>query len=129
MATIRKEFTLDVAADRVWEALKDFGAVHEKLAPGFVTATVLDGDVRTVTFANGSVAREELVTMDHGQRRIVYTIRSERLKHHNASAQVIADGQRCRFVWITDLLPGDIAPYIDGQMELGAAAMKGNFAG
>ena len=51
MATIRKEFSLNTAAEKVWDALRDFGAVHVRLAPGFVLDTRLDGDVRIVTFA------------------------------------------------------------------------------
>jgi hypothetical protein len=130
MASIRKEFLLNRSAERVWDALRDFGGVHERLAPGFVIDCRMDGDTRVVTFANGSVARETLVTIDDVGRRLVYMIRSERLKHHNASAQVIADGASgCRFVWITDLLPDDIAPYVSSQMDLGVEAMKRTFAG
>ena len=130
MATIRKEFVLKVDVAQVWDALRDFGAVHVRLAPGFVLDTQMDGDARVVTFANGTVARETLVTIDDGDRRIVYTIRSNRLAHHNASAQVFEHGDGvCRFVWITDVLPDDIAHYIDSQMDQGMAAMKGNFAG
>lgn len=127
MATITKEFMLDAGAERVWDALKDFGALHTRLVPGFVTDTRLDGTARIVTFSNGSVAREELVTMDETRRRIVYTIRSERLAHHNACAQIFAEGARCRFLWITDVLPDAAAAIIDGQMELGAEAMRKNF--
>jgi hypothetical protein len=128
MASIVKEFTLDAGADAVWEALADFGALHTRLVPGFVTETQLDGDTRTVTFANGAIAQEQLVTCDPGRRRLVYRIKSERLEHHSASAQVFAeDGGKSRFLWITDVLPQAIAPYIDGQMEAGVAAMKKAF--
>jgi carbon monoxide dehydrogenase subunit G len=130
MASIRREFLVNRSAAQVWDALRDFGAVHERLVPGFVLDAKMDDDARIVTFANGSVARETLVTIDDADRRIVYMIQSERLKHHNASAQVFADGtDQCRFVWITDVLPDDIVPYINGQMDLGVDAMKRNFAG
>jgi hypothetical protein len=129
MASIRKEFSLNVSAERVWDVLRDFGAVHTRLAPGFVADTKLDGNARIVTFANGSVAREELVTMDDDARRLVYRICSERLQHHNASAEVIADGTGCRFVWTTDLLPDEIAPYISGQMDAGVVAMRNALEG
>jgi len=130
MASIRREFSLDAGAAEVWDALKDFGAVHERLVPGFVIDTKLDGDARIVTFANGTAAREVFVASDDENRRLVYTIASERLTHHNASAQVIPeDSGRCRFIWTTDLLPNEIAPYIGSQMDLGAAAMKKAFGG
>jgi hypothetical protein len=124
MASIRKEFSLKVSADRVWDVLRDFGAVHTRLAPGLVTDTKLDGNARIVTFANGSAAREELVTMDDARHRLVYIIRSEPLQHHNASAEVVPGGAGCRFVWTTDVLPDEIAPYISGQMDAGVAAMR-----
>ncbi|HWA90368.1 MAG TPA: SRPBCC family protein [Rhizomicrobium sp.] len=130
MATLFKEFTLGAGADAVWDALADFGALHARLVPGFVTETKLDSDTRIVTFSNGSVAREQLVTRDAGRRRLVYGIESERLEHHSASAQVVeASDGTCRFLWITDVLPDAIAPYIDGQMDLGMEAMKKQFGG
>jgi carbon monoxide dehydrogenase subunit G len=125
MASIHKDFPVDAPAQEVWDALRDFGAVHTRLAPGFVTDCKLEGDARIVTFANGTVAREVLVDCDDERRRLVYAIKSERLTQHSASAQVIADGEtRCRFVWITDVLPQEIAPYISAQMDAGVAAMQ-----
>jgi hypothetical protein len=130
MASIHKDIPIAAPASVAWDAVRDFGAVHTRLAPGFVTDTLLDGDVRIVTFANGNVARERLVDCDEARQRLAYAITSERLTQHNASIQVIADGEtRCRVIWITDVLPNEIAPYIDAQMELGAAAMQRLFEG
>ncbi len=125
MASIQKNIPIDAPADHVWGALRDFGALHTRLVPGFVTDTKLEGDVRIVSFANGSVAHETLVDSDDTRQRLVYAISSERLKQHSASVQVFAEGEtRCRVVWITDVLPHEIAPYMDAQMDLGAAAMQ-----
>ncbi|KJC33593.1 polyketide cyclase [Bradyrhizobium sp. LTSP885] len=125
MASIYKDILIDAPADHVWDALRDFGALHTRLAPGFVTDTKLEGDVRIVTFSNGSVARETLVDCDDKRQRLVYAISSERLKQHSASAQVFAEADgRCRVVWIADVLPHEVAPYMDAQMDLGAAAMQ-----
>jgi carbon monoxide dehydrogenase subunit G len=124
-ASIQKVLIVDAAPADVWDAMRDYGAVHERLARGFVVHCRLDGDARIVTFANGSVAREVLVTMDEDARRLVYTIVGTRLKHHNASFQISADGDsRTRITWIADILPGDLAPYISGQMDQGVGAMK-----
>ncbi len=93
--------------------------------PGFVTDTKLDGDARIVTFANGTVAREVLVDSDDNKRRLVYAIKSDRLTQHSASAQVFAESDgRSRLVWIVDVLPNEVAPYMDAQMDQGAAAMQ-----
>ncbi len=125
MASIHKDFSIDAPANEVWDAVRDFGALHTRLAPGFVTDCKLDGEARNVTFANGTVARELLVDCDDERRRLVYAVTSDRVKQHSASAQVIAEGEaRCRFVWITDVLPHEIAPYVSTQMDAGAAAMQ-----
>jgi len=127
MATIRKQFEVPASADEVWAALRDFGAVHDKLATGFVAACALeeDGAVRLVTFANGMQVRERLVTLDEAERRLVYSASGGRATHHNAAAQVVPLGPRsCRFVWTTDLLPDAIAPAIEQMMEAGAQAMR-----
>jgi carbon monoxide dehydrogenase subunit G len=125
MATIRKETPLKARAEDVWAVLRDVGAVHLRLAPGFVTDTRLDGEARVVTFANGLVARELIVTVDEAVRRVAYAAVGGRLAHHNASMQVVAEGgASCRLVWIADLLPNDMAGAIGQMMEHGSAVMK-----
>ena len=127
MASIRKEFHLNAPTEEVWDALRDFYAVHERLAPGFLIALEREPGARVLTFFDGSVAREVLVSIDDEHRRLVYTIPSERLTYHGASAQVFADEKGCRFVWITDLLPDAVATHISGQMDEGVKAMKAKF--
>src|SRR6266852_3725325 len=101
MASIHKDIPIDAHPNGVWAAVSDFGAVHKRLAPGFVLDGRLDGDARIVTFANGTVARELLVDCDDTRRRLVYAVVSERVKQHSASVQVVADGEaRSRLVWI-----------------------------
>jgi Polyketide cyclase / dehydrase and lipid transport len=128
MASIHKDISIDTPAETVWDAVHDFGAPHRRLVPGFVLDTKIDGEARIVTFANGTVARELLVDCDEARRRLVYAVISERVKQHSASVQVIADGERrCRLVWIVDVLPHDIAPYMNAQMDLAAQAMQNAF--
>lgn len=125
MASVRKEILMDAPVDQVWDALRDWGAVHERLVPGFVTETRLDGADRIVTFFNGAVAREVLVDLDDEARRLVWSVVGGAMTHHNAAAQVFPDGDgRTRFVWTTDLLPDEVGPYIDDMMERGVAVVK-----
>src|SRR5881628_2832482 len=120
MASIHKDIPIDATPAEVWAAVRDFGSPHRRLVPGFVLDARLDGEARIVTFSNGTVARELLVDCDDARRRLVYAIVSERIKQHSASAQVFAESDgRTRFVWIADVLPNEIAPYMDGQMDLG----------
>ena len=125
MASIRKELSLDASAEIVWAAVREFGALHRRLAPGFVVDAKMDGDARIVTFANGNTARERLVTLDDEARRLVYAVVSERVTHYNASVQVLSDGDgRCRLVWMIDFLPDQLAGYIGAQMADAVRVMK-----
>src|SRR5262249_15240932 len=92
MASIRTEITIDASPETVWDALRDWAAVHERLVPGFVTAAHLDGEDRIVTFFNGTVARERLVDLDDEARRLVWSVVDGPFSHHNASAQAFAEG-------------------------------------
>ena len=125
MASIRKEIVIEASAARVWDAVRDVGAVHERLAPGFVVDTRLQAGARVVTFANGLVARELIVDVDPERRRVAWSVVGGRLSHHNASAQVFDEpGGATRFVWIADFLPDEHAVAIATMIEHGLAAMK-----
>jgi len=128
MASIRKEFEVGAPIDAVWAAFKDVGAVHTRLARGFVTDCRMDGADRIVTFVNGLVAREVIVDLDDRARRLVYSARSERLQHHNASFTLSRGANGTRIVWVADLLPDAMAQPIGAMMEQGAAAMKKTLA-
>jgi carbon monoxide dehydrogenase subunit G len=125
MASIRKEIPLDARAEDVWNAVRDIGALHTRLVPGFVTDTKLEPGARIVTFGNGMVVRELIVDLDDQARRLVWSAVGGRLTHHNASAQVFGeDDTRSRLVWTADLLPDELAGDIRTMMEHGAAAMQ-----
>jgi hypothetical protein len=126
VASIYKEIRINAPAGEVWDALRDFGALHERLVPGFVVAAGTDGDVRTITFFNGAVARERLVGIDDETQRLAYTVIDGPLgsTHHNASAQVFDDDGSTRFVWITDVLPSVLAPPTSALMDRGATVIK-----
>ena len=127
MASIIEEKVIAAAPEDVWAALRDFGAVHVRLAPGFVVDAQLDGDrARVVTFANGAVAREVLVGVDDAARRLSYSVVEGPLgaSHHNASAQVFAGpGGTTRFMWITDVLPDDLGAPVRQLMQQGIAVI------
>src|SRR5215471_8737212 len=123
MATVIRETTIAAPPAVVWDALADFGRVHERLVPGFVTEAHPGPDDRTrvVTFFTGAVARERLVGADAAARRLAYTVEEGPLgaTHHNASAQVLDDGAGgSRFVWIPDVLPEPVGALMDRGIEV-----------
>jgi carbon monoxide dehydrogenase subunit G len=125
MASIYKEFLVNASPQFVWEAVKDVGAVHVRLAQGFVTDTKLEGDTRTVTFANGFVVQEQIVSTNDEMRRLVYRAVGGKASHHNAFFQVFPtpDG-RSKVLWVTDLLPDEARAPIEQMVELGSAAIQ-----
>ena len=130
MASIHKEIRIAAAPETVWAALRDVGALHTRLVPGFVTDTRLEEGARVVTFGNGMVARELIVSVDDERRRVAWAVVGGSMSHHNASAQVFADGAAaCRFVWIADLLPDAMAPAIAGMMDQGMAVIRQTMEG
>jgi len=98
MASVRKEILIDAPPEDVWDALRDWGELHRRLVPGFVTDARLDGPDRVVTFFNGATVTERFVDLDDDARRLAWSIADGSFTHHNASAQVLADGDSTRFM-------------------------------
>ncbi|MER7539783.1 SRPBCC family protein [Streptomyces sp. NPDC097704] len=127
MAHIHKEFLIDNTPEKVWEALREVGSVHQRLVPGFVTDTRMETDTRIVTFANGVVVHELIVDVDEASRRVAYAVVGGSMapKHHHASMQVLADAEgRSRFVWAIDVTPDELADPINEMAEQGARIMR-----
>jgi carbon monoxide dehydrogenase subunit G len=125
MASIIKEITIDAPADAVWDAVADFGAVHRRFAPGFVTNVELIPGARMVTFGDGTVAKELFLGVDHDKRRLAYSIDNERLAHHSASFQVVDVGAgKSRLIWTADVLPDAMGAYLSERMDAGLVSAK-----
>src|SRR3954454_21850374 len=130
MASIRKDIPITASPEAVWDAMRDVGALHDRLVRGFVVDTELEDGARVVTFANGLVVREVIVDLDDDARRLAYAAQSERLSHHHATVEVASDGNGGSHVrWIADLLPDAIAPDISAMMDDGARAMQETLGG
>lgn len=120
MASIIKHIEIDAPAAEVWDAVADFGAVHTRFAPGFVTHVELVPGARKVTFGTGQTVEELFLGCDHEARRLAYSVQTERFAHHSASFQVSDLGAgRCRLTWTADVLPDAVAPYLSGMMDQG----------
>jgi uncharacterized protein YndB with AHSA1/START domain len=126
MATLRKEIEIERSPERVWDAIRDVGSIHERLVPGFVVDCKLEGDWRTVTFGNGRVVRELIVSVDDAIRRHAWAAVGEPLTHYNASIQVFPAGRdgRSRVVWIADLMPNEVRDSIESMIQQGLETMK-----
>ncbi len=125
MTTITKSVDIALTSEQVWDAVRDWGHVHQRLCPGVLTDCQVEEGARIVTFAGGLAARELIVAVDDEARRLVWSVvESTLLTHHNGAMQVLEQGSGSRITWTADLLPHDSAGRVEGFMDLGCAAMK-----
>jgi hypothetical protein len=124
MASIRKQVHVDAPVAKVWDALRDVGALHTRLVPGFVVDTKMDGSARIVTFGNGQVAREEIVSVDDDLRRVAWAILDDPFEHYSGVAWVEPEVGGARFVWSVDLLPDEMADKVKAMMDAGIQVIK-----
>ncbi|WP_375489522.1 SRPBCC family protein [uncultured Mycobacterium sp.] len=127
MASIQIQFEIDVDADRVWQVIGDWANGPVAMARGHVVSSQANGDLRVVTFAKGTVARERLVARDEASRRIVYSLTGDAVRpaHDNTVMQIMPDGaERCRILWTRDVLPDELAEPLRAAMEQAAPIIK-----
>ena len=128
MASIRHEIVIEASPEHIWDVLRDVGAVHERLLPGRVADTRIEGDQRFLTFPDGHVIRELIVAIDDDARRLAYCVAEgarSPIEYHHASFEIRPEGDRAgRLIWTTDVLPHALAAEIRIRIERGALEMK-----
>jgi hypothetical protein len=127
MATLHREIHIEARPEAIWDAARDVGAVHTRLGAGVVVDTQLEGNARIVTFGNGMVVRELIISVDDQRRRLAWTAIGGRTTHYNAVLEVLADRSGTRVVWAIDLLPDEMAEPVATMQANGLAAMKETF--
>jgi hypothetical protein len=127
MASIYQQLAVDVDIEKAWAALRRVGEAHKLFAPVLVDGH-LEGDTRTVRFANGMVVQERMLDVDDQRHRVAFTAMDvPGMKYHHSSMQVLNGGPgRCLFVWITDFFPQEMADKLAPLIEQGARALKAN---
>ena len=130
MASIHHEVAVEVGVDKAWAALRRVGDAPVLFAPVLVGGEI-EGDVRTVRFANGMVVRERILAVDDERRRVAFTaLDVPGMTYHHSSMQVVEVGNgRCRFIWITDFLPQEMDRNLMPLIEAGGKALKSNLEG
>jgi len=127
MTSIAVEISTEASPAAVWDAIRDIGALHTRLVPGFVVATELVPGGRRVTFGNGMVVVEPIISLNDDLRRLVWTAKGgpPGLLHYTGAAQVYAkETGGSRVVWMADVLPDEAAGPIGAMMREGAIAMN-----
>jgi hypothetical protein len=127
MASLYKEILIHAPAAAIWDAVRDIGALHTRLVPGFVIDTQLEPGARRVTFANGMSLREPIITLDEERKRLVWSAQGGATTHYNAALQVIAQGESSRVLWTSDFLPDTVERTLSAMQDQGLEAMRVNF--
>ncbi|HEV8206084.1 MAG TPA: SRPBCC family protein [Acidimicrobiia bacterium] len=119
MASVVREIIVDAAPEAVWSAVGDFANGPLQTSPGVIVDCRLDEpDLRALTFADGTVARERLIARDEQTRRIVWGWVGDEVVHDNTSMQVFAQGgSQSRLVWIHDTLPDELTGWLATAMD------------
>jgi hypothetical protein len=113
MASLHKDIFIAASPAEIWSAARDIGALHTRLVPGFVVDTKVEGDARIVTFGNGMVVREPILSVDDERRRLAWTAEGAGMTHYNAV-----------LTWTSDLLPHSMAEQVGAMQDQGLAVMK-----
>jgi Polyketide cyclase / dehydrase and lipid transport len=132
MATVRKTVEINLSAVAIWDAVRDVGNLHLRLAPGLVADCRLndDGTERIVTFADGTILPEKIIAIEEAAMRIVWSAQNPSLAHHNAAMEVSPiDEDHSTVSWTADLLPDQVAGYMAPFIETGLATMKAHLEG
>jgi hypothetical protein len=127
MASVILDIPIAVPADAAWAVIGDWANGPARMAPGWVTDVRIEGEHRVVTFANGAVFRERLISIDQTARRLVYAITGDAVNpdHHNAAMQIRPDGSAsCRLHWVQDVLPDALAARLETGMTASANIIK-----
>jgi Polyketide cyclase / dehydrase and lipid transport len=127
MATVKKSVTIAKSAAEIWNAVSDAGQLHTRVAPGMVTNTTLEdgGEVRIVTFGNGMVLKEYMISNDAETTRLAWSAESDQWTHHNASLEIFAIGEgQSEVVWTADVLPHSAGVLMEQFLTAGLGAMK-----
>ncbi|SKC72539.1 SRPBCC family protein [Krasilnikoviella flava] len=130
MATVVREIVVDASPESVWAIVGDFESGPMRMSGGALTGSrMVRPDVRELTFADGTTARERLVGRDEGARRLAYAWIGDEVRHDNTSMQVFAlDDGRSRLVWTHDTLPDELTDWLAATMDRTAPLLRRHLA-
>ena len=120
MATILKSANLNISANAAWGVVDRFMRADIRVF-SFIEENRIDGPLRTVISEGGSLKVQELnITTSPEHMYASYTV-LELLgtTYHHGSMRVFETGAgRCRFEWITDVLPDSWAVEHGGHIDM-----------
>lgn len=126
--SLRREVRMAVPPDVVWARIADLSRISEWF-PGIVEATV-DGSTRVITSGSGITMPEQIITLDHLQRRLQYRITSPLLREHLSTLDVLDLGDGTSLaVYSVDADPATMALVIGGAAGNALGHLRGLLEG
>ena len=124
MASILRKIKLAVPAHIAWKTLRDVGKAETLFSPVLIDSS-LDGDVRTVQFADGMTVKERIIVIDEENYRVAYTVLGDMFDYHAAAMQIVSvDETSSYFIWVSDFLPEAAQSVVEPLVEKGMLAVE-----
>jgi hypothetical protein len=123
VGTVRRQIFIEAPADTVWSLVGDPARLHDWFP---ITDCQVEGSKRWITLASGLKFEEDIITLDHVQRRFQYRIVNNPIVvHHLGTVDVIPDGDhRCLVMYSTDVDPEVMALIIGGAAGAGLERLQ-----
>lgn len=126
MAAGSVDVTVQVAPDKVWEKVGDFGGVAD-FFPG-IDSFRLEGDDRIIGMF-GMEIRERLLTRDDAARSLSYSVvEGVPLDSHQATITVEPAGDGSKVTWAYAVTPDEMAPIFGDTYKAALAALENAFS-
>ncbi|HEX7353485.1 MAG TPA: SRPBCC family protein [Mycobacteriales bacterium] len=124
MATLRATVRIDRPADAVWAVVSDAGSISSWFTG--ITASRLEGAVRTIELGPGMELVEDVVTNDPDLRRFQYAITKAPfpIDRHLGTVDVLDVDGSTLVVYSTEIAPDDLAAVMGPSVEGGLAGLK-----
>lgn len=131
MSVVIETASFAVPASRLWELVKEFGAI-DKIMDG-IDECVLEGDgigaTRRITTANGQIV-ESLNVLDHEKMTLVYSIVSGPMPFKDYSATMVVaadDDDSCSLTWTGSFEPDGVPT--EKADRIASGVYRGGIAG
>lgn len=113
---IRVEHEFSFTADQVWAIVGTPDRVD--WVPG-IEGCEFDGEVRAFKLPGAGFIKERILKRDEATRFIEYSCFESPmpLEKHLASMQLEATENGCLLVWLTEVEPLEVEPFIQGSMD------------
>jgi uncharacterized protein YndB with AHSA1/START domain len=117
LGSVRNHIRIQRNAKDVWDVIADAASIADWF-PSFVSSRI-EGRDRIIVTKTGLPVTEEILRVDHDQRRLQYAIKpGGPIKEHRGTVDVIGlNDESCLVIYSTDVVPSVLALAISAGIE------------